>query len=232
MRRRQLALVPLAVTCPFCVAFAQSPDRPAEQTFQNIQVLKGKPASQVRPIMDSFDRALGVDCAFCHDPDHLESDAKPQLSTARDMYRVVDGIGSGLLASRGGLTCWTCHRGQSKPPRFPSTELPELQAKWPTELTSAPDALKLTMTVYARSLGVGCDFCHTIGDWKSRAKPAMTTMTTILAVFDELPKYSKAAANRSQCWMCHQGTTSPERHPAGLAREKDRKPPASRPGDE
>jgi hypothetical protein len=219
---RRFPLIALAVTWALSVAFAQSPDRPADQAFQNILVLKGKPASQVRPIMDEFGHALGVECAFCHDPDHLESDAKPQFATARDMYRMVDGIGGGLLASRGGLTCWTCHRGQSKPSRFPSAELDELQAKWPADLAGSPDALKLTMTVYARSLGVTCDFCHVAGDWKSHAKPAMVTMTTMLAIFDELPKYSKAAANRSQCWMCHQGSRSPERHPVGTVTGESR----------
>ena len=215
MRTRLLTVLLGGAVWLASVAFAQSSDKPAEQAFQNIQILKGKRASDVRPIMDEFNRALGVECSFCHDPDHFESEAKPQVATARDMYRMVDGIGGGLLASRGGLTCWTCHRGQSKPARFPSAELAELQAQWPAELASSPDGLKLTMTVYTRSLGVTCDFCHTAGDWKSHAKPAMATMTTMLAIFDELPKYSKAAANRSQCWMCHQGSRSPERHPVG-----------------
>jgi hypothetical protein len=215
MRGRLFTLIPLSAAWACSVALAQSTDKPGEQAFQNIQVLKGKRASDVRPIMDEFDHALGVECSFCHDPDHLESDAKPQFATARDMYRMVDGIGSGLLASRGGLTCWTCHRGQSKPSRFPSAELADLQSKWPADLATSPDALKLTMTVYTRSLGVTCEFCHVAGDWKSHAKRPMATMPTMLAIFDELPKYSKAAANRSQCWMCHKGSTSPERHPVG-----------------
>jgi len=128
---------------------------------------------------------------------------------------MVEGIGGGLLKDRGGLTCWTCHRGQQKPSRFPSAELDAELAKWPAGLADAKDSLKLTMTVYTRSLGVTCEFCHTPGDWTSRAKDQMKTMPTMLAIFDELPKYSPAAANRSQCWMCHKGARSPERRPRG-----------------
>jgi len=39
---------------------------PAETKYRNIQVLKGVPAKNVGPIMRAFNRALGVQCAFCH----------------------------------------------------------------------------------------------------------------------------------------------------------------------
>src|SRR5262245_50147383 len=145
--------------------------------------------------MNEFNRALGVDCTFCHVQDQWRADDKPQLATARGMVAMVEGIGGGLLKDRGGLTCWTCHRGQQKPSRFPSAELNAELAKWPSSLSDAKDSLKLTMTVYARSLGVTCEFCHTPGDWASRAKAPMQTVPTMLKIFDELPKYSPAAAN-------------------------------------
>jgi hypothetical protein len=188
-------------------------ERPAAQdVYRNIQVLSDKRASDVLPLMDEFNHALGVACTFCHVADQWQLEDKPQLATAGGMFRMVTAIGDGLLKERGGLTCWTCHRGQSKPSRFPSAELDaSLLARWPAELSSASDNVKLTMTVYARSLGVTCEFCHVTSDWKSLAKPPMATMPTMLKLFDEFPKYSPAAANRSQCWMCHQGSTSPER---------------------
>lgn len=170
-------------------------------------------ASDVTTRMNEFNRALGVECTFCHVQDQWRAEDKPQLATARGMLAMVEGIGGGLLKERGGLTCWTCHRGQQKPSRFPSAELDTELAKWPASLADAKDPLKLTMTVYARSLGVTCEFCDVAGDWANKTKPPMQALPTMLKIFDELPKYSPAAANRSQCWMCHKGAKSPERRP-------------------
>lgn len=184
---------------------------PAETVYPNIKVLTGHPAADVPVVMAAFTRALGVSCSHCHVPGNWALEVKPPLGTAREMYRMTAILSGGLLADRGGLTCWTCHRGQVAPGRFPSTELPGELAKWPAELASAPDALKTTMTVYARSLGVTCEFCHVVGDWKSQAKPPMQAIPTMLALFTELPTLSPVAAKRSQCWMCHQGQRVPER---------------------
>ena len=185
--------------------------RPAEEVYRNIQVLKGTRASDVPVLMQAFNQALSVECSYCHVPDQWHLEEKPQFATARGMFRMVGALGDGLLKDRGGLTCWTCHRGQSKPSRFPGAELDSLISQWPASLANASDGLKLTMTVYARSLGVTCSYCHVPDDWKSAEKASMRTMPTMLAIFNEIPKYSAVAAQRSQCWMCHQGSTRPER---------------------
>jgi hypothetical protein len=192
--------------CALIAAIASAAETP---------VLSGQQAADVQTRMSEFNRALGVECTFCHVPDQWRAEDKPQLATARGMLRMVEGIGGGLLKDRGGLTCWTCHRGQQKPSRFPSAELNAELAKWPSSLSDAKDSLKLTMTVYTRSLGVTCEFCHVPGDWTNKTKTPMQTVPTMLKIFDELPTYSPAAANRSQCWMCHKGARSPERHPKG-----------------
>src|SRR6476659_2841906 len=45
----------------------QQPTEPvAEQQYKNIQIFKGRPASEVRPAMDAFTSGLGVGCDFCH----------------------------------------------------------------------------------------------------------------------------------------------------------------------
>jgi len=208
----ELGLIASGVIAAWISLDAQTtPDnRLAEDAYRNIQVLKGQPASSVQATMDGFNKALGVECTFCHVTDQWHLEDKPQLATARGMYRMVAALSSGLLKDRGGLTCWTCHRGHNKPSIFPGTELQGLLATWPAD-AAASDAVKLTMTVYARSLGVTCDFCHVAGDWKKSEKSPMTTTGTMLKLFDEIPKYSLVAANRSQCWMCHQGARSPER---------------------
>ena len=44
----------------------QSAEQAMEQKYKNIQVLKGLPASQMRPMMNYISASLGVSCAFCH----------------------------------------------------------------------------------------------------------------------------------------------------------------------
>src|SRR5262245_49169009 len=39
---------------------------PAEEVFQNIQILKGKPASQLTGMMKALNKLLGVQCTYCH----------------------------------------------------------------------------------------------------------------------------------------------------------------------
>src|SRR5262245_52854963 len=45
---------------------AQAAEQTMEQKYKNIQVLKGLPASQMRPMMNYISASLGVNCAFCH----------------------------------------------------------------------------------------------------------------------------------------------------------------------
>jgi hypothetical protein len=122
-------------------------DRRAQDAYRNIKVLVGKRASDVQPLMEEFNRELGVECTYCHVADQWHLEDNPRLSTARGMFQMVTALGDGLLKDRGGLTCWTCHRGQGKPSRFPGAELDALLAKWPADLSTAPDGVKLTMTV-------------------------------------------------------------------------------------
>jgi hypothetical protein len=74
-----------------------------------------------------------------------------------------------------------------------------------------PDNRKMAMAVYNVSLGVACDHCHS-AEWKSAEKKPMKRMTLISAMFDEFPKYMPPTA-RTQCFMCHKGTTKPEARP-------------------
>jgi hypothetical protein len=110
-------------------------DKPVEQTRKNIQVLKGLPESQLFPEMNFISASLGVQCGFCHvsngkDPKTgftnwvWESDDKEEKKTARDMMRMVLAINGGNFGlSRGQVTCYTCHRGQSHPQNLPALPL-------------------------------------------------------------------------------------------------------------
>src|SRR5262245_42407345 len=96
---------------------AQPEDKPAEQVYKNIQVLKGMPASRLMSAMSRITQSIGVDCAHCHVPDALDKDDKPAKQTTRKMFDLVRTINTTLGANR--VTCYTCHRGQPQPASMP-----------------------------------------------------------------------------------------------------------------
>lgn len=81
--------------------------------------------------MEVFRMSLGVECAYCHvSGEFLErghngdrqSDSNPRKLIARDMIRMTKEI-NGAIAGNGKfpdasnvVTCWTCHRGNRRPP--------------------------------------------------------------------------------------------------------------------
>ena len=103
-------------------SIAGKEDKPAEQVFRNIQVLKGVPAGRLLNIMErGYTRALGVRCDYCHVIGEWEKDDKETKQTARDMVRMNADINAELkkiktiAADNPVVNCSTCHRGQPKP---------------------------------------------------------------------------------------------------------------------
>ncbi|MDT5156347.1 MAG: photosynthetic reaction center cytochrome c subunit [Acidobacteriota bacterium] len=123
------------VEVPGAAQGQQQGDKPVEQTRKNIQVLKGLPESQLFNEMNFISASLGVRCDFCHvkqgkDPKTgfdnwvWESDDKEEKKTARDMMRMVLSVNKGDFGlSRGAVTCFTCHRGQTHPQGMPTLPL-------------------------------------------------------------------------------------------------------------
>jgi hypothetical protein len=98
------------------------PDRPPkkmEEIYKNIQVLNGVPANRLRPIMQNFNRSLGVECNHCHVQGQFPSDDKPQKTTARNMLKMVHNINQANFNGNMEVSCWTCHRGAAKPQTSP-----------------------------------------------------------------------------------------------------------------
>jgi hypothetical protein len=86
---------------------------PAEKAFKNIQALKGVPASQITPLMDAYNKALGVNCEYCHVPGALEKADKPAHKAAvRDIQMTRD-INQRYKMQ---VDCINCHQGKPKPP--------------------------------------------------------------------------------------------------------------------
>jgi hypothetical protein len=87
----------------------------AEAGYQNIQVLKGVPYSQVSPIMSLMSASLGVSCGYCHDVKDYHKDDKGPKDIARQMIRMVFHINKTNFKGRSEVTCYTCHRGEARP---------------------------------------------------------------------------------------------------------------------
>jgi hypothetical protein len=107
----------------------QQGDKPVEQTRKNIQVLKGLPESRLFPLMNFIGDSLGVRCTYCHvysggDKWEWESDAKPEKQTAREMMRMTLAINKDSFSGNQGVTCYSCHRGQTHVVGLPPFPLP------------------------------------------------------------------------------------------------------------
>src|SRR5215467_8916254 len=99
---------------------AHDPNR--AESFKNVQVLKDIPADDLVPTMQFVSESLGVECDFCHVRDAFEKDDKETKRTARQMMRMELAINGRDFDARRAVTCYTCHRGQTKPVSIPSTE--------------------------------------------------------------------------------------------------------------
>jgi hypothetical protein len=149
--------------------------------------------------------ALGIECSHCHVEGRPDDTSKPAMATARKMVQMVLALND-QLKGRGRVGCETCHGGAVRPARLPRPELDVVLARWPTGL-EAPESVKLTMSVYSASLGVGCDHCHT-SDWKSSEKTTFRTVALMSSLFPTFAEYMPASA-RTQCYMCHKGSIRP-----------------------
>ena len=111
-------------------------EKTVEQTRKNIQVLKGLPDSQLFAVMNFVATSLGVQCNFCHvqqgkDPKTgftnwiWENDDKPEKQAARRMMQMVLSIKANdkIDFTENAVTCFTCHRGQTRPVGLPPMPL-------------------------------------------------------------------------------------------------------------
>lgn len=157
--------------------------------------------------------ALGVPCTHCHVADAWNDASKPAFEFAQRMSRMVAALNSGPLKDVDAIACWTCHRGQTRPARLPRPLWEAVQSAHTADFASKPDRA-LAMSVYSASLGVDCTHCHEAGNWAATTKPAHAMVEKMLPIFDEIPKhFDKSRMPQTQCYMCHQGKTIPERQP-------------------
>lgn len=130
MNREKLLLAAGCAAFVTAVATAQPTTAPAAASpgYKNLQALpKDIGQAQLFPIMKSFAQGLGVRCTHCHvgtegqplSTFDFASDAKPTKLIARAMLAMVHRINSQEFdvadMKDAKVTCFTCHRGSTKP---------------------------------------------------------------------------------------------------------------------
>lgn len=114
---REFKLIFFALFCFFALGQfigtgAYSQDPPAEKFFKNIQALKGIPASRLAGLMDSYNKALGVSCEYCHSAGDLSKADKPAHKlSVRDIMMTRE-INEKYKHT---VDCMSCHQGKAKP---------------------------------------------------------------------------------------------------------------------
>ena len=163
--------------------------------------------------MQAWSKALGVDCAHCHVADQWTDASKPTFAFAQRMDRMLSALNVDTLKDVGAISCWTCHRGRAVPARLPRATWEAIRADHLAEFEGSPDRA-ITMSVYAASLGVDCSHCHET-DRTLNTRPPKAMVPKMLSIFEEIPKHFDKAQRMptTQCFMCHQGKTKPERQP-------------------
>ena len=174
---------------------AQPGDKPAEQVYKNIQVMKGVPASRLMPAMNRLTQFLGVDCAYCHVPDALDKDDKPAKQTARKMFELVRTINTTLNSNR--VTCYTCHRGQPQPVSMPpapansssKSELSTPEIK-PADAKVNVDAI---LDQYIKALGGGAELRRVTTRVMTGTMVMQGGMKAPLEVYEKAPNKTLSA---------------------------------------
>jgi hypothetical protein len=150
MNREKLLLAAGCAAFFTALASAQpsaTPQAPAaEWHAKNLQVLpKDISRDQLLPIMKSFSQGLGVRCTHCHVGEEgkplstfdFASDAKKEKVTARKMLVMVHRINEQDFGVKDfkdvKVTCFTCHRGATKPLTAPPPAAPPASAPATTE---------------------------------------------------------------------------------------------------
>ena len=93
---------------------------PAGEVYKNIQVFQRRTAAQLQSTMGILTANLGVDCTHCHVEGDWASDEKEPKQTARKMYLMRSAIRDKHFDGERAITCWTCHRGSTKPETSPA----------------------------------------------------------------------------------------------------------------
>lgn len=160
----RVATVLLAIALPHFSAAqtaASMPAKTTDQAFKNIQILKGIPADQLIPSMQFIAASLGVECEYCHVEGAFEKDDKKPKQTARKMMEMMFAINKNTFEGRREVTCYSCHRGNSRPLAIPviapgtgePSKAPEKVAQEEDQGTNSAAVVDPVLEKYIAALG-------------------------------------------------------------------------------
>ncbi len=112
---------------------APSAGKKTEEAYKNIQVLKGAPADQLMPAMQFISASLGVQCDYCHEMGAFDRDDKKPKQIARKMMEMMFAINKNNFEGHREVTCYSCHRGATKPVPIPVITDQEVKLAFPEE---------------------------------------------------------------------------------------------------
>jgi hypothetical protein len=157
-------------------------------TSKNVQVLKNMSPDELLSSMRFISASLGVGCNYCHEENHFDSDAKKTKQIARDMMRMTMSIDKNGFQGMREITCYSCHRGSSRPQSAP-TIASEMQSE------SAPDVDHLTANLptasqiienYIRALG-GAEAIERITSREVRGTRIRDGKSSSIEIFERNP---------------------------------------------
>jgi photosynthetic reaction center cytochrome c subunit len=98
-----------------------------DETFKNVQALKGLTVDDFMLTMGIMSAAVGSDCVGCHPSagtDNVDwALDTPRKRTARRMVQMVATINRDNFGGRQVITCWSCHRGRDRPATTPTLDM-------------------------------------------------------------------------------------------------------------
>lgn len=110
----------------------------SREAYENVQVLGDVSVDEFNYLMQAMTTWVSPDgsnikdagCAYCHNVENMASDAKYTKVVARKMLQMTRTINANWKPhfgnqDNGGVTCWTCHRGQPVPAYNWSTAAPD-----------------------------------------------------------------------------------------------------------
>ena len=97
----------------------------AEEVFKNFQVLNGISVKEFMGTMGFFSASLSLNCTDCHVSDSSGdwgkyADDTALKRTARRMILMVNALNKNSFGGRRAVTCYSCHRGTTRPKVIPS----------------------------------------------------------------------------------------------------------------
>ncbi len=223
---------------------AQSPataskPKTTQEAFKNIQVLKDLPPGQLIPAMQFITSSLGVECDFCHVRGAFDKDDKPTKKTARKMMQMMAALNQQNFDSRREVTCYSCHRGSSKPVSIPmigeTTALEALEEfapapaadsnPAPTPLAALPNASDV-LDKYVAAVGGAAAIekvSSRVGTGKVTfaAGPALPVQISWKAPGKQIMTVHLPAGDSSTVWNGHAGWLSSPGAPVHETNEAD-----------